>query len=93
MGAVTKARKFVQAVDAAEYMEIMWNDGTGETIEIPFRKNGFEYEIEEVVHSLQAGKWQSALLPLEESVRVMELLDEIRRQCEITYPFLSEYNG
>ncbi len=89
----TKGKIQIPQFYAAEHMEIMYNNGTTETIELPFDKNGFEYEIEEVVHNLRAKQWQSALLPLEESVRVMELLDEIRRQCAITYPFLSECGG
>ncbi len=83
----TKGRIEIPRFYAAEHMKIFGEDGDCETVERPLRKNGFEYEVEEVLCALRKGAWQSELLPLEESIRIMEILDEVRRQIGVVYPF------
>lgn len=56
-------------------------DGEGRLLEhfaAPFDCNGYEYEIREVERCLAAGLVESPLQTLEDSVRVMEILDEAR---------------
>ncbi len=43
------------------------------------RGNGYEYEAEEVMRCLRTGELESPLMPLGETLRVMQVLDEIRR--------------
>lgn len=57
-----------------------------EIIEIPFVGSGFNYEAEEVGHCLAAGKLESDLLPLDESLAIMRTMDTLRSQWGITYP-------
>ncbi len=60
----------------------------GETIkkyEAPFKGNGFEEEIEECNKCISSGKTQSEIMPLSESSKIMEIMDEIRRQVKIVY--------
>lgn len=78
---------------SGESITITHKDGSQETEYLPFRKNGFEYEIEEAGKAICRGDWQSSLMPLEESVRMMELLDEVRCQCGIVYPFEVDKNN
>jgi len=40
--------------------------------------NGYGYELEEVVRCLRAGELESPLVPLDDSIAVMEILDTIR---------------
>ena len=57
-----------------------------ETIKIPFECNGFEYEVTEVMRCLQAGKPESDIMPLDESLSIVKTMDEIRAQWGLKYP-------
>ncbi len=48
--------------------------------------NGFSYELREVTRCLQAGLIESPFMTVKESVDMMELLDEARRQMKVRYP-------
>ena len=48
--------------------------------------NGMHHEADEVMRCLRAGKIESPLMPLDESVRIMETLDAIRAHLDFTYP-------
>ena len=53
----------------------------------PFEINGFEYEIREAMACVEAGKTQSSVITPEQSVAVMAIMDEIRRQNDLVFPF------
>lgn len=61
-----------------------------QTVERPFEGNGYNYEAAEVMRCLEAGKLESDLIPLEETLSIMETLDEIRRQWGLQYPMERE---
>jgi predicted dehydrogenase len=42
--------------------------------------NGYNHEAAEVVRCLRAGERESKVMPLDETIRIMETVDEIRRQ-------------
>ena len=48
--------------------------------------NGYEYEVLAVMDSIRAGKTECAIVPLDESLEIMKILDEIRKQWGFTYP-------
>lgn len=48
---------------------------------------GYAFEAEEVGRCLLTGEKESPLIPLDESLRIMKLLDEIRDQWGLKYPF------
>ena len=50
------------------------------------RRNGYEYEAQEVMDCLCSGKLESPLMPLDESLSIMQTLDAIRAQCGLKYP-------
>lgn len=52
-----------------------------------FEVNGFEYEIREAMDCVREGKAQSSLMTPEQSVAVMRIMDEIRRQNGLRFPF------
>lgn len=62
------------------------NGGETLTLERPFEVNGFEYEIREAMACLRAGRLQSGIMTLEESIAVMEIMDEVRRQNAMRFP-------
>lgn len=57
------------------------------TLERPFEVNGFEYEIREAMDCVRAGKLESSLMTAEQSIAVMRMMDEIRRQNGMRFPF------
>lgn len=58
-----------------------------ETITPPTAENGFIYEVEEVGRCLRAGRTESDIMPLDESLAIMETMDDIRAQWGLRYPF------
>ena len=60
-----------------------------QTIEAPAQLTGYEYEVEEMADAIMAGMTECVSMPLEETLHVMELMDEIRRQLDVRYPFES----
>ena len=60
--------------------------GDPTTIDIPMKENRFAYEMEEVARCLAAGKTESDVMPLDESISIMETMDELRAQWGLKYP-------
>ena len=60
------------------------------TITKPFRGSGFEYEAEEVMSCIQNGKLESSTMPHAQTQANMELMDAIRREIGLSYPFEHE---
>jgi hypothetical protein len=52
--------------------------GRPTTLVAPFAGNGYNYEAAEVARCLRANEIESPLMPLDETVAIMEVLDEIR---------------
>jgi predicted dehydrogenase len=57
-----------------------------QTVHVPTRGNGYNYEAVEVGQCVRAGQLESRILPLDESLAIMETLDAIRAQWGLTYP-------
>ena len=57
-----------------------------QVLQFPIEGNGLHYEALEVMQCLRQGKTESSLMPLEESVQVMETMDAIRGQWGLKYP-------
>ncbi|WP_020526128.1 Gfo/Idh/MocA family protein [Flexithrix dorotheae] len=49
-------------------------------------RNGYEYEIEEVVKCLREGKTESDLLTHSDSQKLIRVLDNIRKEINLVYP-------
>ena len=57
-----------------------------ETIAPEMVGNGFNYEIDEVARCIAAGKCESDIMGLDETLSIITLLDEIRAQWGLKYP-------
>jgi predicted dehydrogenase len=57
------------------------DDELSQTIE----GGGFDHEVTEVARCLRAGELESPLVPLDETVAVLELLDDVRAQLGVRY--------
>ncbi|MBY0434711.1 MAG: Gfo/Idh/MocA family oxidoreductase [Cyclobacteriaceae bacterium] len=67
--------------------QVTWRSNAGEKKEFsfPHSGNGFEFEIEEIVRCLDAGKTESELMPHSLSLMMAEVADEILQQGDIRY--------
>jgi predicted dehydrogenase len=55
-------------------------------IEMPYAGNGYQFEAAEVMACLRAGKLESDLLPLDETLSIVETMDAIRARWGLRYP-------
>ncbi|MBV5314391.1 MAG: Gfo/Idh/MocA family oxidoreductase [Prolixibacteraceae bacterium] len=56
-----------------------------EVIEEPIIGNALNYEAEEVMRCLKLGLKESPLMPLDESIQIMEIMDQIRKPWGLVY--------
>jgi predicted dehydrogenase len=61
-------------------------NGKAETIPCPMTGNGYNYEAEEVSNCLRLGLLESETMPLDETVAIMRVMDEIRAKIGLIYP-------
>ncbi|MBF8252573.1 MAG: dehydrogenase [Actinobacteria bacterium] len=68
-------------------MQVVLSDGT--TTEYPnsYSGHGLREQAIEMARVVRAGLLESPLLPHQETISVMNSMDEIRRQIKLTYPF------
>ena len=59
------------------------------TLDRPFRKNGFEYQIEEAINCIVNGKIESPIMTHNHTLANMKLMDEIRAEIGLKYSFES----
>lgn len=55
-------------------------------IDLSFEGNGYQYEALEVMECLRAGRRESAVMPLNESLQIMQTLDALRKEWGVQYP-------
>ncbi|HNR29299.1 MAG TPA: Gfo/Idh/MocA family oxidoreductase [Candidatus Hydrogenedentes bacterium] len=58
-----------------------------ETFEFPMEGNGYNYEAAEVARCVREGRIESEIMPLNESLAIMGVMDGIRAQWGLVYPF------
>lgn len=58
-----------------------------DAFDLPFQVNGYEYQMLEAQACLRAGRTQSDIMTPEQSVAVMRIMDEARRQGGLCFPF------
>ncbi|MHA1730127.1 MAG: Gfo/Idh/MocA family protein [Promethearchaeota archaeon] len=57
-----------------------------QTEKVPFEPKGFQYETIEVMKCLEAGKIESEIMPLDETLEIMKTMDSLRAQWDFKYP-------
>ena len=57
-----------------------------EDLDVPMVGNGYNYEADEIARCLAAGKTESDVLPLSETLSIMKTMDAIRAQWGLKYP-------
>jgi predicted dehydrogenase len=84
----TKGRIEIEDLLNFKQFRVLDNNGKVlETHDMPPQINGFEYELLECVNAINEDRTQSDILPLSETLRIMELMDGLRKDWGITFPF------
>ncbi len=81
----TKGSIYIPEFYQADKLVIRKN-GEEKTLLLPYDGNGFEGEIHEVCSCINSEKIQSETLPLDESIKMIEQMDLIRKQVGLVYP-------
>ena len=68
-------------------MRLIYNDGNTVEFKNEYRGHGLREQAIYFEKMLISGKKSSALLPIDETVSIMQTLDEIRNQIGLRYPF------
>lgn len=56
-------------------------------VSCPPQLTGYEYEVEEACETFTAGKTECASMPHAETLHIMRLMDHLRKQMGVVYPF------
>ena len=59
----------------------------GKSHKFPHKSDGFEYQIESFVDTLKKGQIENNLMTYKASTEVMEVMDQIREEIGLKYPF------
>lgn len=57
-----------------------------QTSDYPYAGNGYAHEVQEVHTCLRAGRTESAIMPLDETLGLMRLMDGLRADWGVAYP-------
>ena len=60
--------------------------GEVKTVELPPKGNGYECQAIEVMECIRSGKLESDIIPLDESLAIMQTMDTVREQWGLKYP-------
>lgn len=71
----------------AQKIHIHKKNGEGQTVLTPYLSTGYSYEAEEVMRCVQSDKIESEVMPLSESLEILEIMDKIRDSWGMKYPF------
>ena len=66
-------------------LKLITGKGTRE-LDFPFEASGYQFEVIEVMRCLDAGLIESPVMPLDESLAIMKIMDLIRKENKLRYP-------
>ncbi len=69
-----------------EQLTLQMNGQAPQLKHYPFAGNGYIHELEEVHACLRAGKTESEIMPLDETLKLMELMDGLRAEWGVVFP-------
>ena len=82
-----KGYMVVENINNPQYIGVYdLEDRLIEKVEFPEQISGYEYQFEESVALIEEGELESVSMPLEDSITVMKVMDELRRQWGMKYP-------
>ena len=90
MGVIYGARGFAVVENINNPQSITVYDAQYRQVEhhpCPAQLTGYEYEVTEAARCIEAGALECPSMPHQDTVHMMELMDEIRHQMGVHYPF------
>ncbi len=82
-----KGRIQFDNINNCEGITVYLNDGTVTRYDTPQQITGFEYEVQAAADAIAAGSSEAAQMPHSEILRVMKIMDDLRSEWSIRYPF------
>ena len=79
-----KGVMLIHEINCPEDVKIIYNDGTEEVIYSRAPENNMKYEVEHFIRMIHGQEQYE--LHVQRSLNALELMDEIRRQCQISFP-------
>ncbi len=70
----------------ASRLHMSLNTGRVKTYESPFLSTGYSYEAEEVIRCMAQERIESEIMPLDESLKIMKMMDDMRKKWKMQYP-------
>ncbi len=74
-------------INNCEGINVYLNDGTVTRYETPEQITGFEYQVGASLEAVKSGRTECDEMPHSEILRVMKIMDELRAEWGIIYPF------
>lgn len=74
----------IHKINCPEDVKIIYNNGTEESVYSRKPENNMKYELEHFIHMLHGQEHNH--LHTQRSLDALELMDKVRRQCNITFP-------
>ena len=59
--------------------------GAATTTEYPIAGSGYSYQLHEAAAALAGGRRESAVMPVAETLTIMQTMDAVRRRMALTY--------
>jgi predicted dehydrogenase len=89
MGIITgeKGKMIFKNINNYEWVKLVNQSGEESICEQSTQISGFEYQVRACVNAIKQNFCEPQEMPHSETLKVMEIMDEIRRQCKIVYPF------
>jgi predicted dehydrogenase len=69
-----------------EKLTLTLNGKNPQVIDCPLQGNGYNYEAQAVMDMLNAGELEHPLMPLKETLKIMRIMDLIRKNAGVIYP-------
>lgn len=83
----SKGRIEFKNINNCKGIRVILNNGDITEYNTPPQISGYEYEVEESLKAIKAKKTETTFMPHSETVRVMEIMDSLRKEWGIAYPF------
>ncbi|MCL2092834.1 MAG: Gfo/Idh/MocA family oxidoreductase [Treponema sp.] len=80
-----KGSIYVPNFGGASSLTLQNQEGTKE-LEFPYEATGYQFEAQEVMRCLDEGLKESAVMPLDETLAIIQTMDQIRKQNGLRYP-------
>lgn len=61
-------------------------NGEKEVFDSPYESTGYQFEAIEAIDCIKQGRIESNIMPLDESIAIMETMDSLRTQWQLRYP-------